>query len=77
MSSIKLAELLKEVRACTLCQAHLPHGPRPVVQAHPEARILIAGQAPGNRVHQSGIPFDDASGDRLRDWMVDRKLLKQ
>lgn len=62
-------KLLSDVRACTICAAHLPLGPRPVVQAHPHARILIAGQAPGRKVHQSGIPFDDASGDRLRHWM--------
>lgn len=62
-------ELLGQVRACTRCLPHLPHGVRPVVQAHPEARILIVGQAPGRRVHASGIPFDDPSGDRLRAWM--------
>ena len=61
--------LLEEVRSCRLCAAHLPHGPWPVLQFHPNARILIAGQAPGRRVHESGTPFDDASGDRLRDWM--------
>ena len=61
--------LLVEVRACTLCAAHLPHGVRPVLQIHPQARVLIAGQAPGRKVHASGVPFDDASGDRLRDWM--------
>jgi uracil-DNA glycosylase len=64
-----LASLLAEVRACTLCAAHLPHGVRPVLQAHSEARVLIAGQAPGRRVHASGVPFDDASGERLREWM--------
>lgn len=63
------AGLLDEVRACTLCEEHLPLGPRPVVQLSPAARILIAGQAPGRRVHASGVPFDDPSGDRLRDWM--------
>lgn len=61
--------LLDEVRACTLCKAHLPLGPRPVLQLHPKARILIAGQAPGKKVHESGVPFDDASGDRLREWL--------
>ena len=61
--------LLCEVRACTLCAAHLPLGPRPVLQLHPSARILIAGQAPGRKVHESGVPFDDASGDRLRAWL--------
>lgn len=64
-----LAPLLEEVRRCTLCAPVLPHGPRPVVQAHARARILIAGQAPGRRVHESGVPFDDPSGDRLREWM--------
>jgi uracil-DNA glycosylase len=62
------ASLLAEVRACTRC-ADLPLGPNPVLQFHPEARILIAGQAPGRRVHQSGVPFDDASGRRLREWL--------
>ncbi len=72
-STRALATLLTRIRACTICAEHLPHGPRPVVQADVRARILIAGQAPGRRVHASGIPFDDASGDRLRDWMgVDR-----
>jgi uracil-DNA glycosylase len=63
------ASLLAEVRACTICAAYLPHGVRPVLQIDPSARILIAGQAPGRAVHQSGIPFADASGDRLRAWM--------
>jgi len=63
------SDLLAEVRACTLCAAHLPLGPRPVFRIHPDARILIAAQAPGIKVHQSGLPFDDASGDRLRAWM--------
>jgi uracil-DNA glycosylase len=61
--------LLSEVRACRLCAHALPHGVRPVIQLHPEARILIAGQAPGRRVHATGVPFDDPSGDRLRDWL--------
>jgi uracil-DNA glycosylase len=52
-----------------LCAAHLPLGPRPVLQAHASARILIAGQAPGRKVHASGVPFDDASGERLRAWL--------
>lgn len=60
---------LDEVRACNICSDHLPHGVRPVVQINPKAKILIAGQAPGSKVHASGIPFDDASGDRLRAWM--------
>ena len=61
--------LLHEVRACTLCAKELPLGPRPVLQLDPRARVLIAGQAPGRRVHESGVPFQDASGERLRDWM--------
>lgn len=66
-------ELLDRVRACTVCAAQLPFPPRPVFQLHPDARILIAGQAPGRRAHLSGLPFDDVSGDRLRAWMgVDR-----
>ena len=61
--------LLREVRACTACAAHLPLGPRPVVQLGAGARILIVGQAPGLKVHKSGVPWDDASGRRLREWM--------
>lgn len=61
--------LLTSVRACNLCEADLPHGARPVFQIGADARILIAGQAPGSKVHASGVSFDDASGDRLRDWM--------
>jgi uracil-DNA glycosylase len=61
--------LLREVRACTLCAAHLPLGPRPVFQFHPAARILIVGQAPGRKAHEAGLPFDDQSGDRLRGWL--------
>ena len=57
------------MRACTLCAAHQPQGVRPVLQVHPAARILVVGQAPGIRVHTSGIPCDDASGQRLREWM--------
>lgn len=64
-----LSSLLTDVRACTICAAHLPLGPRPVLQMHASARILIAGQAPGRKVHETGIPFDDASGDRLRTWL--------
>ncbi len=69
MTLIEHTSLLAQVRACTLCQNHLPLGPRPVVQLDPRARILIVGQAPGRKVHESGIPFDDASGDRLRAWL--------
>ncbi|MFL9868448.1 uracil-DNA glycosylase family protein [Paraburkholderia fungorum] len=58
-----------DVRACRVCVPHLPLGPRPIVRAGADARILIVGQAPGARVHASGIPWDDASGDRLRNWL--------
>lgn len=61
--------LLKAVRACRVCEAHLPLGPRPVLQAGSGARVLIVGQAPGARVHASGVPWDDASGEKLRVWM--------
>lgn len=64
-----LTKLLREIRACTLCAEHLPQGPRPVLAAHSDARVLIVGQAPGRRVHASGVPWDDPSGDRLREWL--------
>ncbi len=68
-------QLLSDVHACTLCKDKLPLGPRPVLQFSPNARILIAGQAPGRKVHQTGIPFDDASGERLRIWLgIDKTL---
>ena len=71
----RLDSLLKEVRACRICEAELPLGPRPVLRAHATARILVVGQAPGTRVHETGIPWNDPSGDRLRAWMkVDRDL---
>ncbi len=65
-----LDSLLREVRSCTLCKDHLPFPPRPVLRARESARILIVGQAPGTKVHASGIPWDDASGRRLRSWMA-------
>lgn len=69
-----LDSLLAEIRVCRHCAEHLPLGPRPVVVARPTARILIVGQAPGTKVHESGIPWNDRSGDTLRDWMaVDRE----
>lgn len=64
-----LDQLLSAVRQCRACEAHLPLGPRPVLQAGASARILIVGQAPGARVHASGIPWDDPSGERLRRWL--------
>ena len=64
-----LENLLEEVRACRVCEMHLPLGPRPVIRIHPEAKILISGQAPGTKVHQTGIPWNDLSGKKLREWM--------
>lgn len=61
--------LLTEIRDCRICEEHLPCGPRPVLAAHQQSRILIIGQAPGIRVHESGVAWDDPSGERLRDWM--------
>lgn len=68
-----LDALLDEIRACRACAAAFAHEPRPVVRVSAATRILICGQAPGRRVHESGLPFDDPSGDRLRGWMgIDR-----
>ncbi len=64
-----LAGLLAEVRACRACEAVLPLGPRPVLRAAAGARLLIVGQAPGTRVHHTGVPWNDPSGDRLRAWL--------
>lgn len=61
-------ELVREIAGCRLCAAHLPHGVRPVASFSPTARLLIIGQAPGSKVHETGIPWDDRSGDRLREW---------
>ena len=63
-----LADLIAEIRACTVCAPHLAAGPRPIVQFSATARIVIIGQAPGTRVHESGVPWDDTSGERLREW---------
>ena len=68
-----MAALLGEIRACRVCADRLSHTPRPIVQAHEDARILIVGQAPGRLVHETGLAFNDPSGDRLRAWMgIDR-----
>lgn len=66
---ISLEALLEDVRACSVCADLLPLGPRPVLQLAATARILVASQAPGTKVHATGIPFSDRSGDRLREWM--------
>lgn len=70
MAARSLSGTLKEARACTVCAKHLPLGPRPVVRAHKKSRILLVGQAPGTRVHNTGIPWNDPSGDRLRKWLA-------
>lgn len=64
-----LEQLLASVRACTVCAAQLPYPPRPVLRAGAGARLLIVGQAPGRRVHETGIPWNDPSGDKLRNWL--------
>ncbi|WP_221795240.1 uracil-DNA glycosylase family protein [Oceanobacter mangrovi] len=66
---LTLTDLLTSVRACEHCKEQLPFAPRPVVRAQSSARLLIIGQAPGTKVHASGIPWDDASGKRLREWL--------
>ncbi|MEH6570812.1 MAG: uracil-DNA glycosylase family protein, partial [Halioglobus sp.] len=71
---IPMQDLLADIRACRHCEDSLPLGPRPVVRAHKASRILIVGQAPGTKVHASGVPWDDPSGKRLREWLeVDDK----
>ena len=73
MSNLKA--LLEEIRQCQRCSEHLPLGPNPVVRAGENAKVLIIGQAPGTKVHETSIPWNDASGDRLRDWLqVDRDV---
>jgi uracil-DNA glycosylase len=69
MSKAILTTLLTEIRACQVCAAHLPHPPRPVLRAQASARLLIVGQAPGRRVNETGIPWNDPSGDTLREWL--------
>jgi uracil-DNA glycosylase len=73
--SVALDRLLREIRACRLCEAHLSLGPRPVLQASSTSRLLIVSQAPGRKVHDTGIPFNDVSGERLREWLgIDRDV---
>lgn len=67
--SEEFEKLKKEIKACTICAHHLPLGPRPVMRGNAAAKILVIGQAPGTKVHASGVPWDDKSGERLRDWM--------
>ncbi|MDP3139177.1 MAG: uracil-DNA glycosylase family protein [Burkholderiaceae bacterium] len=65
----RVEALLSEILACRVCEAHLPLGPRPILRMSPSARILMVGQAPGLKVHESGIPWQDASGRKLREWL--------
>ena len=75
MMTDNFLQLVQEIRACTLCAVDLPLGPRPIIQVSRSAKILVVGQAPGMRVHATGIPFDDPSGNRLREWMgIDRSI---
>lgn len=75
MMTSSTTTLIEHVRACALCTADLPFGANPIIQVHPKARILIAGQAPGRKVHETGIAFNDPSGKRLREWMgIDSKI---
>lgn len=67
--SESLDTLVQQAQACTVCAPHLPHAPRPVLRVSPTARLLIVGQAPGRRVHETGIPWNDPSGDQLRLWL--------
>ncbi|MBM1105067.1 uracil-DNA glycosylase family protein [Aurantibacter crassamenti] len=64
-----MEQLLSEIRACDVCSAHLPLGPRPIVAAHADSKIVIIGQAPGTKVHATGVPWDDPSGRQLRKWL--------
>ena len=67
--SRRFARLLREVRACRVCEAHLPNPPKPILLAAASATLMIVGQAPGRKVHETGIPWNDPSGDRLREWL--------
>ncbi len=64
-----MQKLLSEIRNCDVCKSHLPLGPRPIVAAHTDSKIVIIGQAPGTKVHQTGVPWDDPSGKQLRKWL--------
>jgi uracil-DNA glycosylase len=64
-----MQNLLESISQCTICKEHLPLGLRPMVTAHPESKIVIVGQAPGTKVHESGVPWDDQSGKKLRQWL--------
>ncbi len=66
---MRLNVLLSDIRSCTICAEHLPLGPKPLLQAAPSARLLIIGQAPGSIAHTTGVPWNDRSGRRLREWL--------
>ncbi|MDF2180333.1 uracil-DNA glycosylase family protein [Aliiglaciecola sp. CAU 1673] len=71
---METALILEEIRSCRLCEAHLPLGANPVVRASQQARLMVIGQAPGTKVHKTSVPWNDPSGDRLREWLgVDRE----
>ncbi len=70
-----MKSLLRDIRSCTICESHLPLGPRPIVSGSKNSKVIIIGQAPGKAVHESGIPWDDKSGDNLRKWMgIDKAM---
>jgi len=69
LAALSFNALVRQVRACQICADQLPHEPRPIIQLSESSRILVVGQAPGRRVHETGLPFNDPSGDRLRKWM--------
>jgi len=69
LAALSFKALVRQVRACQICADQLPHEPRPIVQLSESSRLLVVGQAPGRRVHETGLPFNDPSGDRLREWM--------
>lgn len=69
MNQINLLKVLEEARTCQVCASSLPLGPKPLLAAHPQSRILLIGQAPGKAAHEAGIPWQDRSGDRLRGWL--------
>ncbi len=64
-----MQKLPSEIRGCEVCKAHLPLGPRPIVAANPNSKIVIIGQAPGTKVHKTGVPWNDPSGRQLRKWL--------
>ena len=69
-----MQELIKEVQVCTVCRSYLPLEPRPILSVGENAKVMIIGQAPGTKAHETRTPWNDQSGNRLREWMnIDRK----